>query len=168
MRLTLSTAALALAILAGSGPARADWLGDAWSEQAVRRNGSPAITIGRNSIHVVLPEPTLRQAHAEGMTTERALGQFLEKYGQRCSGLLNLNERHASLKVKLSLQTPTSFDDIPDGDEVLTEMKAEFLKRYSDRGSPALFTVAPEHIELTIDYVPTRQVRCVAPEMPSS
>jgi len=166
MKLILSAAALA--VLLASGPVRADWLADAWSDQSVRRNGSPAITIGRNSIHVVLPEHTLRQAHAEGMTTERAVGDFLEKYGQRCSGLLDLNARHAALKVKLSLQTRSSFDDIPDGDAVLAEMKAEFLKRYSDRGSPVLFTVAPDHVELTIDYVPTRQVRCVAPEMPSS
>jgi len=50
MRLIFSAAALALATFVGSDLARADWLSDAWSEDSVRRNGNPAITIQRDSI----------------------------------------------------------------------------------------------------------------------
>jgi len=168
MKPVLSAAALAIAIFGGSDLARADWLGDAWSEESVRKNGNPAITIHRDAIHVVLPAATLRQAHNEGVTTEQALGAFLERYGQRCSGLLKLNAPHPSLKVTLSLQTRTSFDDIPEDDETLAELKAEYLKRYSEMGSPVLFTVSPGRFDFTIDYAPKRQVRCVTPEMPTS
>lgn len=168
MKLIHSAAVLALATLAASGPARADWLRDVWSEESVRQNGSPAITIGRDSIHVVLPAATLRQAQNEGFTTERALGDFLEKYGQRCSGLANLNAPQPNLKVTLSLQNPARFEDILEGDEVLAEFKAEYLRRRAKPESPVLFTVSPGQVEFTIDYAPKRQVRCAVPEMPSS
>jgi hypothetical protein len=168
MKLIHSVAALALATLAASGPARADWLKDAWSEESVRQNGSPAITIGRDSIHMVLPAATLRQAHNEGFTTERALGDFLEKYGQRCSGLANLNAPRPNLKVTLSLQNPARFEDVQEGDEVLAEFKAEYLKRSAETETPVLFTVSPEQLEFTLDYAPKRQVRCVVPELSSS
>ncbi|HEX2114189.1 MAG TPA: hypothetical protein VHM01_07265 [Alphaproteobacteria bacterium] len=167
MKLVLSAAALALATFVGSGLARADWLGDAWSEESVRRNGNPAITIHRDSIHVVLPAATLRQAYDEGATTERVLSEFLERYGQRCSSLLKLNAPHPNLKVRLSLQTRTSFDEISEDDEVLTALKTEYLKR-TETGSPVLFTTSPGHFDYTINYVPKRQVRCVTPEMPTS
>ena len=52
MRLIFSAAVLALATFVGSDLARADWRSDAWSEDSVRRNGNPAITIQRESIDV--------------------------------------------------------------------------------------------------------------------
>jgi hypothetical protein len=167
MRLIVSAAALALVTFAGSNLARADWLSDAWSEESVQRNGNPAITIQRDAIYVVLPASTLLQAHSEGITTEHVLGDFLERYGQHCSSSLNLNVAHPNLKVRLSLQSPTPFDEISKDDEVLTALRAGHLKG-TETGSPVLFAVSPGYSEFTIDYVPKRQVRCVAPEVPTS
>jgi hypothetical protein len=91
MKPVLSIAALVLATVFTSGLAWADWLSDAWSAESVRRHGSPAITIRRGSIQVVLPAAALNQAYDEGVTTERAFSDFVERYAQRCSGLVDLN-----------------------------------------------------------------------------
>jgi hypothetical protein len=168
MKPVLSIAALVLATVFTSGLAWADWLSDAWSAESVRRHGSPAITIRRGSIQVVLPAAALNQAYDEGVTTERALSDFVERYAQRCSGLVDLNVPQADLKVSLSLQTRTSLDEISEDDEVLTALKTEYLKRGDAIGSPMLFTASPGRFNFTLDYVPKRQVRCAAPEMPSS
>jgi hypothetical protein len=168
MKLILSAAVLALAAFAASTGARADWLSDAWSAESVRRNGNPAVTIGRDGIHVVLPASTLRQAHEEGVTTEQALGDFLEKYAQRCSGLLNLNAPQPNLKVRLSLQNPASSGEVFEDNAVLAELMTEYLQRRGETGSTVLFTVSPGHVEYSIDYAPKRLTRCGAPEMPSS
>ena len=168
MKRLLSAAALALASIVGSNLAHADWLGDAWSTDSVRRNGSPALTIRRGSIHVVLPAAALNQAYDEGLSTERALGDFLERYAQRCSGLLDLNVPQPNLKVTLSLQTPTSLDEISEADEALTALKSEYLKRRIETETPMLFIVSPGQFDLTVDYVPKRRTRCALPEMPAS
>ena len=57
-------------ILVGTGAAASDWLDDAWSDESVRINGNPAISIQSDSISVVLPTATLAAAYEEGVSTE--------------------------------------------------------------------------------------------------
>ena len=126
-------------------------------------NGTPAITFHADSVYVVFPIATLLQAHVEGITTEDAVRAFLERYGQRCSNLIDLNAPHSSLRVRLSLQSPADLGDIDQEDEVLFSFRSVYLKEKLDPDVPSLFTVSPDHLDLTINYVPTRQVHCVSP-----
>jgi hypothetical protein len=153
----------ALAILVGTGTAQADWLDDAWSEEWVRKNGNPAVSMSGDAIHVVLPATSLHQAYEEGFTTEHALQDFLDRYGQRCSHLIDLNVPHPNLKVTLSLQVWTPFEGIPEREEVLVALKSAYLRYRADDSIPLLFTTSPVEFEYSIDYVPTHQVDCIAP-----
>jgi len=165
MKLKTSMTTVALVSFVGSGIAQANWLDDAWSDDSVRMHGNPAITIRGDFIHVVLPSATLQQAYDEGIATEELLRDFLERYGQRCSDLIDLNVPHPHLKVKLSLRRQAPFDEIPENDEVLTRLRTAYLKQHIAHSIPLLLTVSPVHFDFTINYVPTRQVRCVAPEV---
>ncbi|MGH9201110.1 MAG: hypothetical protein ACRD2A_07730, partial [Vicinamibacterales bacterium] len=91
MKLRLSVTMVALVTFVGTGIARADWLDDAWSEDSVLINGNPAVSISGDIIYVVLPTATLHQAYDSGVTTEEALRVFLDRHGQRCSHLIDLN-----------------------------------------------------------------------------
>jgi hypothetical protein len=163
MGLRHSTAVAASLIFVGVGAAQANWLDDAWTDEWVRLHGSPAITISREAIHVVLPTATLRRAHEEGATTEDVLRQFLDRYGQRCSHVVDLDAPHANLRVELSLQVPGSLEDVARSNEVLTTLRRAYLRQRPDDELPLLFTVVPEHLVFSIDYVPTHGVRCVSP-----
>jgi hypothetical protein len=163
MKLTLSATMVALVIFVGTSIAWADWLDDAWSEDSVRTNGNPAVSISGDTIYVVLPAATLHQAYDAGVTTEDALRVFLDRHGQRCSDLIDLNIPHPKLKVTLSLQGWMPFEDIPNGDEVLSTVKNAYLKYHSDDSIPLLFTSSPVAFEFSINYVPTHQVRCIVP-----
>jgi hypothetical protein len=163
MTLRRSVAMIALFTLAGTGMARADWLDGAWSEESARTNGNPAVSISADTVHVVLPAASLRQAYEEGFTTAQALQEFLDRHGQRCSQLLDLNVPHPDLNVALSLQGPASFEDIPDGDAVLTALQHAGPGYQTDDGIALLFAVSPVKFEYRLNYTPTRHVRCVAP-----
>ena len=163
MKVGLVIGMVALSALLGTDPARADWVEDAWSEDSVRMNGNPAVSISRGAVHVVLPAMSLHQAYEEGLTTRQILRAFLDRHAQRCSDVLDLNVPHPNLRVALSLQGRMSFDDIPEQDEVLTALKEVYRKQGSSAGAPMLFTVSPVQFELSIDYVPTRRVRCILP-----
>jgi hypothetical protein len=164
MKLTLLAPMVALGTLVGTGIAQADWVDDAWSEDSVRINGNPAVTISGDAIYVVLPAATLHQAYDAGVTTEDALRVFLDRHGQRCSDLIDLNVPHPNLNVTLSLQGWIPFEDIQEGDEVLSTLENAYLKYHSDDSIPLLFTSSPVKFKFSINYVPTRQVRCVAPK----
>ena len=91
-RRTLLSVSFALALtLVEFGTARADWLDDAWGEDRVEMTGNPAITIYGDTIDIVLPTATLYRAYEEGLTTQDILDVFLDRYGQRCSGMVDLN-----------------------------------------------------------------------------
>jgi hypothetical protein len=153
----------ALAIFVGTGIAQADWLDDAWSEESVRRDGNPAVSLSGDTVHVVLPAASLHRAYEEGLTTEQVLQGFLDRHGQRCSHVIDLNVPHPHLKVTLSLQGQASFEGIPARDELLTVLRSAYLKYHTDDSIPPLFTVSPAKFEYSINYVPAHQVRCVAP-----
>src|SRR5215813_13693304 len=99
MRLGLSATMGALVIFVGTGNVQADWLDDVWSEEWVRMNGNPAVSISGDGVQVVLPATSLQKAYEQGLTTEQALHDFLERHGQRCSHLIDLNVPHPNLKV---------------------------------------------------------------------
>jgi hypothetical protein len=155
--------ALAIAFL-GTDAAQADWLDDVWSEDSVRTNGNPAASISDDTVYVVLPVASLHQAYEQGLTTEEALHDFLNRHGQRCSSLIYLNVPHPNLKVMLSLQARTSFEGVWEEDKVLTRLTTAYVKYHADDSYPLLFTISPVKFEYSINYVPTRQVRCVAPK----
>ncbi|HLJ62927.1 MAG TPA: hypothetical protein VKT70_02395, partial [Stellaceae bacterium] len=120
-------------------------------------------TLGSTGVVVVLPEATLTEAHAEGVSTENAVRAFLERYGQHCSELLDLDKPHPRLEVKLRLQRQAALEDAEDQ---VQESVLGALKPTKGRPIPrieGLFVSAPELIEFIIDYVPTRQARCVLP-----
>jgi hypothetical protein len=158
-----SAAILIAFALGGARSAIADWLDDAWSDDSVQINGNPAITISGDVIHVTLPAATLRQAHQQGLSTKEALVAFIDRYGQRCSHLLNLNLPHPGLKVALSLQVPSTLDVASGEAKELEALTRAYLKQHEEIDLPLLFLVSPGEVEYSIDYVPMRRVRCVAP-----
>ncbi|HZF37161.1 MAG TPA: hypothetical protein VE914_25460 [Candidatus Angelobacter sp.] len=157
---------VAAALFPGAaGPAHADWLDAAWNEDSAGRHGHPAISMSSDAVHVVLPPDLLQQAYDEGLTTERAFGAFRDRYGQRCSGLIDLNAPHRDLKVTLSLETPASLEQLAEADRetVRVAWKAASRGDRVDERAPLLFAVSQVTFSYRIDYVLTRRVRCVAP-----
>jgi hypothetical protein len=163
MRPGLSATIGALGILVGTGTVQADWLDDVWSEEWVQMNGNPAVSMSGDGVQIVVPAILLQQAYEEGFTTEQALQDFLDRHGQRCSHLVDLNLPHPNLKVTLSLQVPAALESIPENDEVLAAVKSTLLRYRTDDSIPLLFTISPVKFEYSINYVPTHQVHCVAP-----
>src|SRR6185437_13558203 len=72
-------------LLAAPAAHAANWLDDAWSDEAVDKAGAPAITLGASAVLLVLPAATLDEAHAQGVSTPEAVRLFLGRYGQHCS-----------------------------------------------------------------------------------
>ncbi len=163
-RTLLSVCSFALALtLVEFGTARADWLDDAWGADRVEMTGNPAITIYGDTIDIVLPTATLYRAYEEGLTTQDILDVFLDRYGQRCSGMVDLNMPHPDLKVGLSLQSPSAFKDTSERDDVLATLKRTYLSQRTEGSTPLLFTILPEHFDFSINYVPTHHITCVVP-----
>jgi hypothetical protein len=154
--------AFALALLAAA-PAHANWLDDAWTDDTVDRNGGPAITLNGEGVILVLPADTLVAAHAEGVGTKRAVTLFIERYGQHCSDIIDL-DRKQKLHVQLFLSKPVDLNSASEetqqevGD-TLIKISGRHPKRPPDVQS--LFVTEPEHRDFTIDYVPERKASCV-------
>ena len=152
----------AAALLAA--PARAaDWLEQAWSDEAVGKTGAPAITLGNSAVLLVLPATTLAEAHAAGVSTPDAVRLFLARYGQHCSAGLDLDRPHPRLRVQLFLQKPVALEDT--GERVQGEI-LDALKSAKTKKLPRverLFAVTDAPAEIVIDYVPQRQAHCVRP-----
>lgn len=142
-RLALAVTGILILLLvfvleARSEPARRSWLEDAWSPATVNATGGPAVTLEADgSVILVLPVATLRAARKAGLSTKDAVTRFLERWGQHCSDVLDLDQPHAGLHVALSLARPTPL--------------------------PGLFVTDDEEDDLTVDYVPTRRAVCVTP-----
>ena len=147
-----------------AAPAQAaDWLEQAWSDEAVGKTGTPAITLGSSAVLLVLPETTLAEAHAAGLSTPDAVRLFLGRYGQHCSAGLDLDRPHPGLRVQLFLQKPVALEDA--GESLQSEI-LDALKSAKTKPLPRverLFAVTDAPAEFVIDYVPERQARCVRP-----
>ncbi len=125
-----------LALLACLVPtcAQAGWVEDIWNDEVITQAGSPAITINADgSVAVVLQQEFLDRA---GLDAADAAKMLLQHFGPRqCSHLLDLNRPHPGLVVNVYLESG-------DGERTV---------------------VGTRSMRLTIDYVPSRQIRCVAP-----
>jgi hypothetical protein len=159
--ISLSVVCLAVAMLVAV-PARADWLDGAFDDD-IAESGSPAITLGADGVLLVLPVATLLKAHSAGITTAGAVAQLVQRYGPKCSDILDLNRPHRHLKVQLFLSSPVELEDSPERvqGEILDTLKTAKTKPLPRVDN--LFVPADEATELFIDYVPTRQVDCVQP-----
>jgi hypothetical protein len=138
-RLGLST--LLFATLISTSPVRADWLDDVWNDEHSSRHGPVAITIHAvNGITIVLPEASINEAQAAGVSPQQAALAFLRKYGpEMCSPIIDLNENKPALTIKLIVQ-------------------------YMHSSGRNIVFEASSHEEVwTIDYIPTHRARCVAP-----
>jgi hypothetical protein len=115
--------------------AHAGWVEDSWSDEAIGRIGSPAITIrGDRTVAVVLQSEMLSQYGLDGPA---AAETFLEHYGPRqCSDLLDLTVAHQRLQLEIHLARIDGMRSVVDA----------------------------EPTTLTIDYAPSQTVRCVNPD----
>jgi len=158
---------LALLTVSVVNPARADWLGDAWSN---RENGTPAINFNaKGVVSVVLPEEVLSQAHATGLSTEGAVGAFLGRYAPSlCSTLVDMNVPHSNLKVELQLEHPLA---LKDADAAIQEDAANALNHALKSQTTAsvphiqrVFVVDRTPLGLSIDYAPDHKAHCAEPQ----
>lgn len=132
-------ALLAVLVLQVRCARAADWLEEAWSDETVAETGGPAVTLEADgSAIVVLPVETLAAARKAGLSTKQTVTLFLERWGQHCSDVIDLDQPHAGLKVLLSLSRATEL-----------------------RG---LFVTDDEEVPLSIDYMPARRARCIGGE----
>jgi hypothetical protein len=154
-------------LLAAPAAHAADWLDDAWSDEAVDKAGAPAITLGASAVLLVLPAATLDEAHAQGVSTPDAVRLFLARYGQHCSANLDLDLPHPNLRVQLFLQKPVALEDAGERlqSEILDALKASKAKNNTKKLPKVerLFAVTDAPDEVVIDYVPQHQARCVRP-----
>ncbi|HKW52166.1 MAG TPA: hypothetical protein VJO12_00625 [Stellaceae bacterium] len=150
-------------LLAAPAAHAADWLDEAWSDEAIGKTGTPAITLGASAVLLVLPAATLAEAHAQGVSTPDAVRLFLGRYGQHCSAGLDLDRPHPGLRVQLFLQKPVALEDAGERlqSEILDALKSAKTKKLPRVDQLFAVTDAPD--EVVIDYVPQRQARCVRP-----
>lgn len=154
-------------LLAAPAAHAANWLDDAWSDEAVDKAGAPSITLGGSAVLLVLPAATLAEAHAQGVSTPDAVRLFLGRYGQHCSAALDLDRPHPNLHVQLFLQKPVALEDAGERvqSEILDALKSAKATNKTKKLPKVdqLFAVTDAPDEVVIDYVPQRQARCVRP-----
>jgi hypothetical protein len=151
---------VAAATLIG-GPAHASWLDSAWDAQAVEANLAPAITLGAAGVLLVLPQETLDAAHAAGLSISDAVKQLVERYGQHCSDVIDLDQPHQHLRVQLFIAKRVAVAAAPAS--VQGEVR-DALKSRQSAPPPETLAVTPEESsELFIDYVPARTAHCSTP-----
>jgi hypothetical protein len=161
-----SSVLLALGLV---NPANADWLAEAWPDDASPRHGTPAITIiGTGAVSVVLPAEVLADAPAAGLSTEAAVSAFLGRYAPRmCSSLIDMNVPHQKLKVDLRVQRLVAQEDIDGGTQEDAASALNHVLKSPGAGSvPRIrraFVVDQKRLSLSIDYAPDHKVNCVEP-----
>jgi hypothetical protein len=143
-----------------AGPAHANWLDRAWDDDAVAQNLAPAITLGEAGVLLVLPQATLDDAHAAGVSTPDAVRQLVERYGQHCSAIVDLNQPHPHLKVRLFIARRVPLADAPQATQ--REVR-ETVKSGRTAAPDTLAVTSDDYSELVIDYVPARTAHCVTP-----
>jgi hypothetical protein len=166
--LCLSLSALLFATLVCISPVRADWLDDAWDDKHTSRHGHPAITISAASgVTIALPEASIAEARAAGVSPQQAAVAFLGKYGpEMCSTIPDLNENKPALTIKLVVQYERALNDASiETQQGVGDAMAEVLagRRRQFSGRDIVFEASPREEIWTIDYAPTHRVRCVAP-----
>jgi hypothetical protein len=144
-----------------AGPAHANWLDHAWDAQAVEANLAPAITLGAAGVLLVLPQETLDAAHAAGLSTPDAVQQLVERYGQHCSDVIDLDQPHQHLRVQLFIEKRVAFPAAPAGTQ--GEVRDALKSRQSALPPDTLAVTPEDSSELFIDYVPARSAHCIAP-----
>jgi hypothetical protein len=164
----LGLSALLFATLVSISPVHADWLDDVWSDKHTSRHGHPAITINAVSgVTIVLPEASITEAQAAGVSPQQAAVTFLGKYGpEMCSKITDLNENKPALTIKLVVQYEHALSDASiETQQGVSDATAEVetgRQRHSS-GRDIVFEASPRGEVWTIDYVPTHRARCVAP-----
>jgi len=138
-----------------AGPAHADWLDRAWDAQAVEASLAPAITLGAAGVLLVLPQETLDAAHAEELSTRDAVQQLMERYGQHCSTVIDLDQPHQHLRVQLFIEKRVAFPAAPES--VQGEVRDAQTSRQS-APPPDTLAVTPEQSSELF-----RTAHCVAP-----
>jgi hypothetical protein len=151
------------AFVAIASPAAAGWLERAASDDMIDANGMLAVTLGDAGILLVVPEAVIQEAQAAGVAAPDAARLLVQRYGQRCSDVLDLDRPHAHLRVQLFLQRPVALEDAPERvqGEILDALKTAKTKPLPRVNS--LFVTAEEGAEIFIDYVPDRKARCIQP-----
>ena len=150
-------------------PAKADWLANAWPEDAIPKNGSPAITFNATgTVTLVLPEAMLGEAQAAGLSIERAVSAFLGRYAPKtCSNLLDMTVPHTNLRVDLLIERPVAPDNLDDSaQDDATAALNHALKNLASGRVPHIdraFIVDQKPLSLAIDYVPEQAVHCAEP-----
>lgn len=142
-------------------PAHADWLERAWDAKAVSENRAPAITLGLGGVLLVVDQTTLDDAHAAGLSTPDAVSKLLERYGQHCSDVIDLDRPHRHLRVKLYIAKRVPLREAP------ARTRSEVRQAARSKGAkapPDSLSVTAEHYsELFIDYEPSRNAVCILP-----
>ena len=160
--------ALTFAGLFGISPAHADWLDDVWSDKHASRHGHPAITISaEHGITITLPEASVGQAKAAGLSQQQAAIAFLGRFGpEMCSKIVDLNENRPALSMKLVVQIERRLREASaETQQRLSEAiaEAEAQGQRLSRGADTVFEASPDEEVWTIDYVPTHRAQCVEP-----
>jgi hypothetical protein len=159
----------ALPALALVNPANADWLAEAWPDDASPRHGNPAITIvATGAVSVVLPAEVLADAPVAGLTTEGAVGAFLGRYAPRmCSSLLDMNVPHPNLKVDLRVQRLVAKEDVDGGTQEDAATALNHVLKSPATGSvpriKRVYVVDQKRLSLSINYTPDHTVNCIEP-----
>jgi hypothetical protein len=157
---------LALLTVSVVGPAGADWLADVWSNDTIRKNGNPAISLNATgAVTVVLPEAALAHARAAGLSVESAVSAFLGRYApSMCSSPIDMNVPHSNLKVDLLIERLVAFGDADAATQEAAATALNHLLKSPGTGSvphvDKAFIVDQKPISLSIDYVPDNQGHC--------
>jgi hypothetical protein len=150
-------------------PANADWLANAWPEDAIPKNGNPAITFSATgTITLVLPQALLGEAHAAGLSVERAVGAFLGRYAPKtCSNLLDMTVPHTNLRVDLLIERPVALNGIDGSAQEDAAAALNHALRNMARGPvphiDRAFIVDQKPLSHAIDYIPEQSVHCAEP-----
>jgi hypothetical protein len=149
------------AVMPIASPAAAGWLEHAASDEMIDANGMLAVTLGDAGVLLVVPEAVVQEAQAAGVGLAEAARLLVQRYGQHCSDVLDLDRPHARLRVQVFLQRPTALEDASERvqGEILDALKTAKTKPLPRVDS--LFVTAEERSDIFIDYVPDRKAHCV-------
>jgi hypothetical protein len=150
-----------VALVAIAAPARAGWLERAASDDMIDANGMLAVTLSDAGVLLVVPEAVMQEAQAAGVAMPEAARQLVQRYGQRCSDVLDLDRPHAHLRVQVFLQRPLALEDASDRvqNEILDTLKTAKTKPLPRVNN--LFVTSEAGSEIFIDHIPGRKGQCV-------
>jgi len=127
------------------------------------------IVAAKREMRAILLEPVAEREFPdwimgfEAVAPAEAARLLVQRYGQRCSDVLDLDRPRAHLRVQVFLQRPVALEDASERVQgeilgVLKTAKTKPLPRVA-----RLFAVTDAPAEIFIDYVPQRHARCVIP-----